>query len=115
MLPYDSPDQAVLAASSPSIPAGRLFSSSHGHGHIRAPSICFDREGWGPQSPIRFDLTPCFLDSLIFLLGVSSILGTTGALIYLLRKKSALPVPKNWHFYAKLVRQAASSECHSHD
>ena len=70
-------------------------------GSKRAP-LCGDREGWGPVSNIRYDLTPCFLDIWIVLVAVWGILFGPGAIWYLLKKRVAQDVPKNWHFYAKL-------------
>lgn len=64
--------------------------------------LCGDPEGWGPVSAIRYDLTPCFLDIWIVLVAAWGILFGTGAIWYLLRKRDAQDVPKNWHFYAKL-------------
>ena len=65
--------------------------------------LCGNSEGWGPLSPDRWDLTPCFLD--VWVLGVSiwGILGGAGAIWYLHKKRSPESVKKNWHFYAKLV------------
>jgi ATP-binding cassette subfamily C (CFTR/MRP) protein 1 len=74
--------------------------------HSFSPSrqpFCGDSEGWGPISPIRFDFTPCFLDVWILSVAVWGLLFGAGALWYLLRKKAAQLVPKNWHFHAKLV------------
>ena len=65
--------------------------------------LCRNIEGWGPLSPFRYDFTPCFLD--VWVAAVAVVLGILmglGAVYYLLRKKSAAPVQKNWHFYAKL-------------
>ena len=67
-------------------------------------ALCGDPEGWGPLSLYRWDFTPCFLD--VCVLAVAVIFGIfmgTGAIYYLLRKKAPAPVPKNWHFYAKLT------------
>ena len=67
-------------------------------------ALCGDPEGWGPLSRLRWDFTPCFLD--VWILTVTVIFGIlmgSGAIYYLLRKKAPAPVPKNWHFYIKLV------------
>ena len=65
--------------------------------------LCRDPEGWGPLSPFRYDFTPCFLDVWIAVMAVVfGIVMGSGAIWYLLRRKSAAPVGKNWHFYAKL-------------
>jgi ATP-binding cassette, subfamily C (CFTR/MRP), member 1 len=66
-------------------------------------SFCSDSEGWGPISPIRFDFTPCFLDVWVLYVAVWGVFFGAGALWYLLMKKAAQPIPKNWHFHAKLV------------
>ena len=66
--------------------------------------LCGDSEGWGPISLMRWDFTPCFLD--VWITAVSLVFGIvlgSGAIYYLLRKKAAAPVAKNWHFYAKLA------------
>ena len=65
--------------------------------------LCRNEEGWGPLSPFRYDFTPCFLDVWIaVVVVVVGIVMGSGAIYYLLRRKSAAPVQKNWHFYAKL-------------
>lgn len=60
--------------------------------------------GWGPLSPNgRADVTPCFLDSMIDVVSLGLIL--TGAIqLYLYSRKKAFPVPKDWHYWTKLVR-----------
>ncbi len=65
--------------------------------------LCGNIEGWGPISSIRYDFTPCFLDVWISLVAVWGLVMGAGAVWYLLRRKDAQEVPKNWHFYAKLV------------
>ena len=70
--------------------------------------LCGNHEGWGPVSPVRWDFTPCFLD--VWILAVTVFFGIllgSAAIYYLLRKKAPAPVPKNWHFYAKLAVIAA--------
>ena len=67
-----------------------------------AEPLCGDPEGWGPLSSIRFDFTPCFLDIWLILVAVWGLLFGAGALWYLLRKRTAQDVPRNWHFYTKL-------------
>ncbi|RMD42862.1 hypothetical protein DV735_g2276, partial [Chaetothyriales sp. CBS 134920] len=59
--------------------------------------------GWGPVSPTRFDLTPCFLDLGRVLVAAWGIIFGALALWYLLRRKTAQDVPKDWHFYTKLT------------
>lgn len=66
-------------------------------------SFCYDREGWGPLSSTRYDFTPCFLDIWILSVSVYGILFGVAAAWWLLRKNAAQSIPKNWHFYAKLV------------
>ena len=80
------------------------------HGYLEAADrhshpLCGNSEGWGPLSPHRYDFTPCFLDVWIAVVAVGGILGGAGAIYYLFKKCSPQPVKKNWHFYAKLVRQ----------
>jgi ATP-binding cassette, subfamily C (CFTR/MRP), member 1 len=66
------------------------------------PPLCGSSEGWGPISNIRYDFTPCFLDIwIIFAAAWGTVVGA-GAVWYLLKKKTAQEVPRNWHFYAKL-------------
>jgi hypothetical protein len=65
--------------------------------------LCGDSEGWGPLSPSRFDLTPCFLDVWVAVVAAFGLLMGAGAVWFLLKKRIAQPVPKNWHFHAKLV------------
>lgn len=65
-------------------------------------TFCGNIEGWGPISPFRFDLTPCFLDIWISLVAVFGIVLGAGAIWYLFKKKTPSLVSKNWHFYTKL-------------
>lgn len=65
--------------------------------------FCSDIEGWGPLSPFRYDLTPCFLDLWVSLAAAWGIFVGAGAIWFLFKKRSPQPVSKNWHFYAKLV------------
>lgn len=71
-------------------------------GHSKQQPLCGDSEGWGPISSLRFDFTPCFLDIWIVFVAVWGLIFGAGALWYLLRKRTAQEVPKNWHFYSKL-------------
>nr|WOF01071.1 multidrug resistance-associated protein 1 [Corynespora cassiicola] len=88
---------------SPEAPAhGYLEASSH----QRQP-LCRSSEGWGPISPIRYDLTPCFLDVWIAVVALGGLLGGAAATWYLYKKCVPQPVKKNWHFYAKLTTIAA--------
>jgi ATP-binding cassette, subfamily C (CFTR/MRP), member 1 len=65
--------------------------------------FCGSSEGWGPFSPDRFDLTPCFLDIPVSVTAAWGVIMGAAALWLLLKKREPQPVPKNWHFYAKLV------------
>ena len=65
-------------------------------------TFCGNIEGWGPISPFRFDLTPCFLDVWISVVAVFGIVLGAGAFWYLFKKKTPSLVNKNWHFYTKL-------------
>lgn len=87
-------EQAVLQLSQP-------VSSAASHRVSR--SLCHDSEGWGPASPGRFDVTPCFLDAWILGLAVLGGLAGAGAILYLCKKRKPAPVRKNWHFHAKVV------------
>ncbi|KAL9092720.1 MAG: hypothetical protein Q9159_000618 [Coniocarpon cinnabarinum] len=66
-------------------------------------TLCYDPEGWGPLSPFRFDLTPCFLDAVIVVLAFFGVVAGGAAILYLLRQKRPAPIQKNWHFHAKLT------------
>lgn len=91
-----SPAQAVLQQSnSPRI----SFGTSNPQ---KSQPLCGDPEGWGPLSPTRWDLTPCFLDTTIVAVALFGFVLGSGAVWYLSRRKPE-HVPKNWHFYAKLV------------
>jgi hypothetical protein len=58
--------------------------------------------GFGPLSPTRSDFTTCFVDATVDV--VSLALVAVGAInIYFLRKQTAYPVEKNWHYWLKLV------------
>lgn len=80
----------------------------------RRQPLCGSSEGWGPISRDRYDFTPCFLDVWIATVAAAGILGGTGAVWYLMRKCTAQPVKKNWHFYAKLVCVVANVETTSY-
>lgn len=71
-------------------------------GLLSTQPLCGDPEGWGPVSSLRWDLTPCFLDVWIVAVSFWGVLFGAGALWYLLKRRIAQDVPKNWHFYAKL-------------
>lgn len=61
------------------------------------------------MSPSRFDLTPCFLDVGVAVVAGWGLLMGAGAIWFLLSKRIAQPVSKNWHFYAKLVSRNSVS------
>lgn len=63
--------------------------------------LCSDREGWGPISEERWDLTPCFLDTWLIFVAAWGILAGVGAIIYL-KRRAYQDVKRNWHFHAKL-------------
>lgn len=65
------------------------------------------------MSSTGFHLTPCFLDVTVAVVAAWGLLGGAGALWLLLKKRIPAPVSKNWHFYAKLVRESliAPSPC----
>ena len=95
--PLFRPD--YLAASFPSSSSSSASSSPSDH----SQPLCGNREGWGPLSPFRYDFTPCFLDVWIFAVAlVFGLLLGSAAAVYLLRRKSSAPVPRNWHFFTKL-------------
>jgi ATP-binding cassette, subfamily C (CFTR/MRP), member 1 len=88
---------------------GALPLSKLGSGSVfkaKTQPLCGNIEGWGPISSIRYDFTPCFLDVWVSLVAVWGLVMGAGALWFLLKKRDAQEVPKNWHFYAKLVSQA---------
>lgn len=88
--------QSVLTAT------GRLTPNSAQIEPLLRQPLCSDPEGWGPVSPLRWDLTPCFLDVWIIGVALWGVLFGAGALWYLFKKRIAQDVPKNWHFHAKL-------------
>lgn len=92
----DDHSQTILGDFQPGFPG---LESHHQH---RQP-FCGDIEGWGPISPFRFDLTPCFLDLTVSLVAAWGLFMGAGAIWFLLNKRWPQPVAKNWHFYAKLV------------
>lgn len=79
-----------------------------GNGYLTATKegrqpLCGNSEGWGPLSPIRYDFTPCFMDVWVSSVAVFGILFGAGAVWYLIKKKKAQEVAKNWHFWTKEV------------
>lgn len=95
----DGQSQVVLEASR----SGDVLHSLGSALDARRQPFCTDSEGWGPLSPSRFDLTPCFLDVIVAVVAVWGTLSGLGALWLLLKKRVPQPVSKNWHFYTKLV------------
>lgn len=89
--------QAILQV--PSAPSSS--SSFDTFKHHKQP-LCGDKEGWGPASPIFWDLTPCAEDAIISGVAAFGILFGSAA-VYFLSQRKPHPVSKNWHFYAKLV------------
>ncbi|ERF69196.1 hypothetical protein EPUS_01153 [Endocarpon pusillum Z07020] len=69
----------------------------------RQQPLCGDPEGWGPISPVRYDFTPCFVDVWIVFVATLGTVGGAGAIWFLLKRRSAQPVSKDWHFYTKLI------------
>lgn len=69
--------------------------------HARKQFLCSDREGWGPISEERWDLTPCFLDIWLIFVATWGVLAGIGAIVYL-KQRAYQDVKKNWHYYAKL-------------
>lgn len=97
MLSHSAQQTLLLSASTAS-----SFESSikkqHGHKQI----MCSDVEGWGPISDLRWDFTPCFLDIWVLVVAVWGLVAGTGAIVYLLKKRSPQEVKKNWHYRVKL-------------
>ena len=66
-------------------------------------SLCGNPEGWGPLSPFRYDFSPCFLDVWICLVAAFGIVFGAAAAWWLVKRKEARPMTRNWHLYTKLV------------
>lgn len=92
-----NPGQVVLQPQTPSSPF-----ATNAAAVARPYVMCGEREGWGPLSQLRFDLTPCFLDVSLAAVAGCGVLGGLAAL-HVLRRRIPQPVPKDWHFFAKLV------------
>ncbi|KAF2457048.1 multidrug resistance-associated protein 1 [Lineolata rhizophorae] len=98
----------LAAAPAPPLPSAFSAPALAAQGYLAASAadgrqpLCRNAEGWGPLSPFRYDLTPCFLDVWIAAVAVFGIVGGAGALWLLLKRRTPQPVNKNWHFYAKL-------------
>ncbi|PPJ52512.1 hypothetical protein CBER1_10357 [Cercospora berteroae] len=114
MVDFRSPPQAVLGLPplSPSLSLDHQSSNPQSTDVFYAtylaasksgtPSLCGNIEGWGPLSPYRYDLTPCFLDIPVLVVSAWGIFGGLAAVWWLLEKTTPQPVAKNWHFHAKL-------------
>ncbi|PKY06223.1 multidrug resistance-associated protein [Aspergillus campestris IBT 28561] len=97
--------QVILGDSRPgSLPSSTPISAFQPR---KLQPFCGDVEGWGPISQLRFDLTPCFLDLTLAIVGLWGVLMGAGAIWFLFRKKIPQPVSTNWHFFAKLAVLAA--------
>lgn len=104
---------ASQPAQQQSILATGSFSGLHrlgelGYGYLTQSAtagsqpFCGNREGWGPWSPFRYDLTPCALDGVVAAVALYGILFGAGAVWYL-RRKSPQVVKRDWHFWCKQV------------
>jgi ATP-binding cassette, subfamily C (CFTR/MRP), member 1 len=65
--------------------------------------LCANEEGWGPLSNFRFDFTPCFMDVWVSSVAVYGIVFGLGTVWWLLNRKKAQEVKKDWHFWLKQV------------
>ncbi|GAM36075.1 vacuolar glutathione S-conjugate transporter, partial [Talaromyces pinophilus] len=74
----------------------------HASTTLRQP-FCRDSEGWGPINSDIADFTPCFVDVPVSIAAAWGVVMGVGALWLLLKRREPQDVPKNWHFYAKLV------------
>lgn len=68
---------------------------------VRQQPLCGNKEGWGPISSDRYDFTPCFMDVTVCTVACFGILFGAGALWWLLNKRKARHVSRNWHFWTK--------------
>jgi hypothetical protein len=100
-----SPSQSILATSSLSSfsPLEEFTSGYLAASKKRGQPLCGNSEGWGPLSPIRYDFTPCFMDMWVTSVAVFGILFGAGAVWWLLNRKKAQEVSKDWHFWTKQV------------
>jgi ATP-binding cassette subfamily C (CFTR/MRP) protein 1 len=69
----------------------------------REQPLCSNKEGWGPLSPYRYDFTPCFMDVWVSTVAAFGIVFGAGAIWYLVKRKKAAEVSKDWHFWTKQV------------
>jgi ATP-binding cassette subfamily C (CFTR/MRP) protein 1 len=70
--------------------------------------LCGNAEGWGPPSPFRHYFTECFLDMWISTVAVFGIVFGSGTVWWLITRKDAAEVAKDWHFWTKLVSDGLS-------
>ncbi|KAF1813528.1 multidrug resistance-associated protein 1 [Eremomyces bilateralis CBS 781.70] len=75
--------------------------------HRLSQPLCGNIEGWGPLSPFRWDLTPCFLDVWLAVVALGGILGGAGTVWWMVKTQPTQPVKRDWHFFAKLTVIAA--------
>lgn len=102
----DGPSQSILATGSFTglHPLGKL-----GHGYLtaektRSQPFCGNKEGWGPFSPHRYDVTPCFMDVWVSAVAVFGILFGAVAVWWLVKRNTRSEVPRDWHFWTKQVQ-----------
>ncbi|RLV89993.1 Metal resistance protein YCF1 [Spathaspora sp. JA1] len=79
-----------------------LLNNTDASGWLSCTSI--DGDGWGPLSPVYHDMTPCFLQGILF--GSSALLMVLVGLqqlIYLRNKKIQVGNKITWNFYVKLL------------
>jgi hypothetical protein len=106
--------QSILATSSLSSfnpleePASGYLAASTKRGQ----PLCGNSEGWGPLSPVRYDFTPCFMDVWVSSVALFGILFGAGAVWWLLNRKKAQEVSKDWHFWTKQVWSSYSIPWH---
>lgn len=71
-------------------------------GRFKQP-LCGNEEGWGPLSPHRYDFTPCFIDVWVASVAAFGIIVGGIAIAWLVKHRTSVDVPKNWHFWLKQV------------
>ncbi|KAL8420183.1 hypothetical protein RB594_003095 [Gaeumannomyces avenae] len=77
-----------------------------GHGYLTASAerehpFCGNVEGWGPLSPFRYDLTPCFIDVWVASVAVFGLVFGPLAIWWLVARKTQYPVSKDAQFWVK--------------
>ncbi|PKS10337.1 hypothetical protein jhhlp_002088 [Lomentospora prolificans] len=75
-------------------------------GHFKQP-LCGNEEGWGPLSPHRYDFTPCFIDVWVAIVAAFGLVIGGIAIAWLVKHRTPVDVPKNWHFWLKQSLLAA--------